>query len=100
MIQALEQTLGVVSPACKKAKIGRTQYYNWLKEDEDFANAVKDIENISLDFVETQHYKQIKEGNVASIIFHLKTKGRKRGYQEKQEIEHTGNMNFNGIVIE
>lgn len=100
VLQALEHTLGVVSSACKKAKVGRTQFYNWLKEDEEFAKAVNDVENIALDFVETQHYNQIKEGNVSSIIFHLKTKGRKRGYQEKQEIQHTGNMSFNGIVID
>jgi len=48
-----------------------------------------DIENIALDFAESQLHKQIKEGNSTSTIFYLKTKGKKRGYIERQEHDHT-----------
>ena len=33
MIAALENSLGVVSSACKAADIPRATYYKWLKED-------------------------------------------------------------------
>ena len=41
MLQALEQSLGVVTVACKKADVPRSTFYKWLKEDEYFAEQVK-----------------------------------------------------------
>lgn len=87
MLEALEKTLGVVSSACRAVGIGRTQYYNWLKEDQDFKEAVQEIENVALDFAESQLHKQIKEGSTSATIFFLKTKGKARGYVERIEYE-------------
>ena len=87
VLEALEQSLGVVTSACKKVGIGRTTFYGWLADDEDFAKQVKDIENVALDFAESQLHKQIKDGNPSSTIFYLKTKGKKRGYIEKIQSE-------------
>lgn len=103
MLSALEKSLGVVTVACKKANIPRSTYYKWLKEDTDFANAVKDIENIALDFAESQLHSQIESGNTSATIFYLKTKGKKRGYIEKQELDLTSaqpvkiKVNIDGI---
>jgi len=87
LLEALESSLGVVTSACKKVGIGRTTFYNYLNADEEFAKQVKDIENVALDFAESQLHKQIKDGNPSSTIFYLKTKGKKRGYIEKIESE-------------
>ena len=38
------------------------------------------------DFVEGELYKQIKRGNIAAIIFYLKTQAKDRGYVERQEV--------------
>tara|TARA_R110000803_G_scaffold44923_2_gene94874 strand:+ start:479 stop:892 length:414 start_codon:yes stop_codon:yes gene_type:complete len=89
VVDALEKSLGVVTTACKIAEVSRTQFYQWLKDDEDFAKKVQEIENVTLDFVESQLHKQIKENSTAATIFFLKTKGKKRGYIERQEIDHT-----------
>ena len=43
VIEALEKSLGVITTACKIADISRTQFYNWLKDDEDFAKKVQEI---------------------------------------------------------
>lgn len=86
VIDALEQSLGVVTRACKIANVGRRTFYEWMGKDPDFAQRVREVENIALDFVESQLFKQIKEGNTAATIFYLKTKGKKRGYVEKQNI--------------
>lgn len=86
MIEALESSLGVVTSACKKVGIGRTIFYEWLKTDEEFRKAVKDIENIALDFAESQLHQQIKSGNSTSTIFYLKTKGKSRGYVERMDL--------------
>lgn len=90
MLQALEQTLGVVTTAAKKIGIDRTSHYYWMKNDEKYKEAVEELSNVSLDFAESQLHKQIKEGSAAATIFYLKTKGKQRGYVERQEIEHSG----------
>ena len=104
ILQALENSLGVVTVACKQADIPRSTYYKWLKEDEEFAKAVKDIENIALDFGESQLHSQMKDGNTSATIFFLKTKGKKRGYVERQELDLSSgdepikiNVKINGV---
>ena len=83
----LEKSLGVITTACKIAGINRSRYYSWLKKDDDFRMAVDDIDNIALDFAESQLHKQIKDGSTSAVIFYLKTKGKKRGYSEYYQAE-------------
>ena len=94
LIEALEKSLGVVTTACKIVGIDRTTFYRYIKEDEEFAKEVEQIESVTLDFVESQLHKQIKEGSTSATIFYLKTKGKVRGYIERQEIDHSGNVNL------
>jgi hypothetical protein len=100
MLEALEKSLGVVTTACNKADIARQTHYRWMKEDPEYAAAVKDLENLTLDFGESQLHLLMKgvpvEGaggvvydtppNTAAVIFFLKTKGKGRGYVESQEV--------------
>lgn len=88
VIECLEQSLGVVTTACKKANIHRSTFYEWMKEDEKFESKVREIQDVAIDFAESKLFHQIEKGNVASIIFYLKTKGKNRGYIERTE--HTG----------
>lgn len=57
-----------------------------------FKKEVDDIQNIALDFAESQLHKQIQDGNTTATIFLLKTKGKKRGYIERQEIQHDSSI--------
>lgn len=86
MLEALEKSLGVVTQACKKAEISRTQFYQWLKDDADFKAKTDDIADIAIDFAESKLHSLISQENVPSTIFYLKTKGKKRGYVESQEM--------------
>jgi len=86
MIDALEKSLGIVTSACKSVGINRSTHYDWLKTDEDYKAEVESIEDIAIDFAESQLHKQIKDGNPTSTIFYLKTKAKKRGYIERQEV--------------
>ena len=95
ILEALEMSLGVVTTACKKVGIGRTIFYEWLKEDEEFKEAVDEISNVTLDFAESQLHKQIAADSTAATIFYLKTKGKKRGYVERQEITGADGMPTN-----
>ena len=102
ILKALEQSLGVVTVACKKADVPRSTFYKWINEDEAFAIAVNDIENIALDFAESQLHSQIGNGNTSATIFYLKTKGKNRGYIERQEITGADGMptNFQIEIID
>jgi len=87
LIEALTKSLGIVTTACKQVGVGRTTYYQWLREDPEFKKAVADVKEVALDFAESQLHKQIQEGNTTATIFYLKTQGKARGYVERQEIE-------------
>jgi len=91
MLEALEKTLGVVTPACNLADISRQTHYRWLEEDKEYKSNVVGMEDIAIDFAETHLHKQIKNGVPSSTIFYLKTKAKKRGYIERQEVEHNIN---------
>ncbi len=86
MIEALEKSLGIVTTACKSVGIDRVTHYRWIQEDEDYREAVESVNNIALDFAESQLHQKIKEKDTTAIIFFLKTKGKNRGYIEKSEL--------------
>ena len=86
LVEALEKSLGVVTTAVKIVGIARSTFYEWYNNDEAFKKEVDSIGDIALDFAESQLHKQIKDGNSTATIFYLKTKGKRRGYIERQEI--------------
>ena len=85
MLKELVIALGNVTSACIETGIDRKTYYKWLDKDKDFKQSVDYIPEITLDFFEGALMKQIKKGNIAGIIFALKSKGKKRGWEEKHE---------------
>jgi hypothetical protein len=99
MLEALEKSLGVVTSACKTVDISRETHYRWLREDADYKAAVEALSDVALDFAESQLHKQIKEGNSTATIFFLKTKGKKRGYIERQEVEVASGKMFQIEVL-
>lgn len=99
MIEALKKSLGIVTQAAKMAKIDRETHYRWMKEDINYKTEVDAIENIVLDFSEGQLHKRIKKEDTTAIIFHLKTKGKRRGYIEKSEIGFTDNEGKDVAII-
>jgi hypothetical protein len=101
MLDALEKSLGIVTTACKSAGIHRSTHYEWLIKDENYKSEVESTSEITLDFAESQLHKQINEGNTSATIFFLKTKGKKRGYVERQEFEVVENdIDFSNITDE
>lgn len=110
IIKALEKSLGIVSTACNSVGISRQTHYRWLSEDEEYKQAVDDISEDAIDFVESKLHEKIngvqmvKHDNKGddvyydlapsdtAIIFYLKTKAKKRGYVERQEVEQSGGL--------
>ena len=80
---------GDVSKACKQLLMSRSTFYNWKRENKTFQEAVDDIEEAFLDAAESKIRQKIEDGDVACLIFYLKTKGKNRGYSEKIEVDST-----------
>lgn len=97
LLEALERTLGIVTPACKEAGVSRDTFYKYYREDPVFKAQVDDINEITLDFVENQLLKCIKEGNHQSIAFYMKYKAKHRGYRDTLDI--TGDITVRNIEV-
>ena len=101
LIKALESSLGVITTALKACSLSRTNFYKWLKEDEKFAEQVKEIENIQKDFIMSKYYECVKD-KVPSVVIHAaKTR---LGWNETNKIDLTSgeepikiNVNINGV---
>ena len=93
-IEAYQKSFGNVSQSCKASSISRQTFYNWKDEDKEFLSEIESAEpdEIFIDFAENALVKRISEGDTTAIIFALKTKGKKRGYVERQEFNHQVNQ--------
>ena len=95
MLDALYKNLGIVSKAAEVAGIGRGSHYRWMEEDEEYRREVESVPDYVLDFVEDKLHNLIKDQDTTATIFYLKTKGKKRGYIERSELDMSGNVGVN-----
>ena len=98
---SLKKNNGNISESCDAANIGRQTYYDWIEKDEVFKQDADDAQESLIDLAESKLMENIEDNDNTSIIFFLKTKGKKRGYIEKQEIDANirpiEDINFEGI---
>ncbi len=87
MIQELEKSLCIVTPAAEAAGIARTTHYNWYHSDNEYRAAVDELHSIALDFAEVALFQKIQSGDTSAIIFLLKCRGKARGYIERQSVD-------------
>lgn len=84
-LKHFRESRGIVSYACRKVGITRSCYYKWCDEEPKFKEKAKEVEEETIDLVESKLLSAINEGDLTAIIFYLKTKGKKRGYVERLE---------------
>lgn len=89
MVEALRQSLGIVTTACERAGVSRATHYRWLTEDPKYKEAVSDLGEVAVDFAESSLFEQIRKHEAAATIFFLKTKARHRGYIERKDFDLT-----------
>lgn len=89
VIESYRKNLGNVTLTCKKVGIDPSTFYEWIKENEEFAAEINFIkEQERGDFVESALMNRIAQGDTTAIIFACKTICKDRGYVERSE--HTG----------
>jgi len=85
--RALKATGGFITYAAKKLNCSYQNIRKRIDSSPRLQQALIEINESSLDFSEHSLFQQIKDGNTAATLFHLKCKGKDRGYVEKQQIE-------------
>jgi len=65
-----------IRKSCKKANIGKSTFYRWLKECPGFKKEVDKIKERK----KNDPFKQIKKGNAKASFKFLKKYGKSRGY--------------------
>ena len=98
-LEALEESMGMLTTSAERAGTTRESIDNWRKLDHEFDNAIKTIKDKQKEFVEGQLMSAIRNGNVASIMFFLKTQC---GWRETQhiEVEQTGDIDVAAAINE
>jgi hypothetical protein len=85
-LEVYSQKANNIHLTCKAVGIERVTFYKWMKEDNAFRDKITALEEGDIDSAETALKRQILDGNITAIIFYLKTKGKNRGYVERQEL--------------
>lgn len=87
-ISAYKKSFGNITQSCEAVDIDRGTYYHWLEKYPAFKKELEAIqpEERFIDFCESKLSQRINANDTTAIIFALKTKGKKRGYIERQEI--------------
>ena len=86
MIEALQKSLGLVSPAIRTVGIERTTHYEWVRTDFEYAERVAEIKESRIDFVEGKLSEAINNLNPTLIMFYLNRHAKSRGYGRDADI--------------
>ena len=86
IIKALGETNGLLTLAARRAGVSYRTVNRYANDFPSVQEAVQLAKESIVDLAEGQLYKKIVKGDTACIIFFLKTKGKTRGYIERQEI--------------
>lgn len=87
LIQAIKGSGGIISTIAKKLDCEWFTARKYIDKWEETKRAYLDEQEVVLDMAEGTLLKSIQEGDVQSAKWILSTKGKKRGYSEKLEIQ-------------
>ncbi len=83
--QVYEKKAGNISATCAALNVSRVTFYKWRNKYPKLRELLDEVDESLLDFAESKLVQNIQDGDVTSLIFFLKTKGKKRGYVESVE---------------
>lgn len=83
---ALQQAQGMVSVAARTLGCDRHTVMGYKERHPEIVQAIDEALELQLDVTELKLFQLIQKGDLGSICFFLKTKGRSRGYVEKIEL--------------
>ena len=94
MIDALKATRGLVYLAAKALGCDPDTVQSYCKRFPTVERAKHDARGTLLDVAEERLWQAVQRGDAWAITFALKTLGKGRGYVERQELAHEGQVNL------
>ena len=86
LLETLKKHRGIAKDAAHELRMSRSTLYKHLKRNPYLKDALNDIREDALDYVESKLFELIDKGHPSAIIFCLKCQGKHRGYVERQEV--------------
>jgi len=87
------------SEACRRVNIPYGKFKQWVLSDPDFHQLMDEMLEHKKNFYESALVKLVKKGESAAIIFANRTINRSRGYGDKVEVNHTGQIDHRMLVV-
>ena len=86
MAQAIISADGILAKAARDLKCTRQTVHNYVNKYATVRQAYEEANDKFIDEAEEQLQRHVKRGSLPAIMFVLKTKGKHRGYVERQEV--------------
>ena len=86
IIRVLKAKQGLISLAAKSLRITHECLNTRVRQSKKLQETLALINEANLDLSESTLYTMIKQKNLGAICFHLKCKGKHRGWVERQEV--------------
>lgn len=92
VLEQLKLEYGNVSVAIENVGVGRNTFYEWKKQDKEFADEVDYIQTeYRVDMLEKHAKNHVDGGNVTVLLAMLNAYGRNRGYGQQRDREQQNN---------
>lgn len=99
MLRALKKHKGLVVTAAKATGIHKSTHYAWYHDDDAYKDAVDELMDLEVEFVESKLQDLIDSNNPAGILFYLKNKSADYKPQLKIEGDIKTEITINPINI-
>ena len=92
VLEAITDSGGIVSTVAKKLGVSWGTARKYIQSWPETVQAFEDETEKILDMAESVLYSSIREGSSQDAKWILATKGKRRGFSEKHEIQHSGEL--------
>ena len=92
VLEAIKGSGAIVSTVARRLGCQWITARRYIDKWEATKQAMADEEDTILDMAESKLYEAIQNNDIQAAKWILSTKGKKRGYSEKHEVEHTGGI--------
>ena len=97
VIKAIEDAHGILTVAAQNLGVSRMTVYRYCKRYPTIQQALDEEREKWIDNAEMQLIKAVNKGSIPAIMFFLKTVGKSRGYVERQEVQHEGEVTIKTV---